>query len=141
MLNIGTIRHTAEDRLQAGIKKHFLCEDDKGVMHIVLWYGSSNAVQVRRSQAKWSLSPNHRDCMLRGVLGSWASKRDTGPATVDNLKEQALSSQFNGFSLRRGLISFDSTPGALGDDDSFMDSLIVSRADASRMAPCYVTHQ
>jgi len=30
-------------------------------MHIVLWYGSGDAVQVSRSQAEYFLSPDHRD--------------------------------------------------------------------------------
>ena len=41
-----------EDCLQAGVEEHLLCKDDESVMHIMLWYGSGDAVQVRRSQAK-----------------------------------------------------------------------------------------
>jgi hypothetical protein len=30
-------------------------------MHIVLWYGSGDAVQVSRSHAQWALSPGDGD--------------------------------------------------------------------------------
>ena len=52
MRDIGAARHAAEDRLQPGGVKHLLCEDDEGVMHIVLWYGNGDTVQVRRGQVK-----------------------------------------------------------------------------------------
>lgn len=52
MRDIGATRHTAEDGPQPRTAQHLLCEDDEGFMHIVVWYGSSDSVQVRRSQTK-----------------------------------------------------------------------------------------
>ena len=50
MRDVGAAHHAAEDRAQSRVGKHLLCKDDEGVMHIVLWYGSGNAVQVSRGQ-------------------------------------------------------------------------------------------
>ena len=50
MRDVGAAHHAAEDRAQPRVGKHLLCEDDEGVMHIVLWYGSGDAIQVSRSQ-------------------------------------------------------------------------------------------
>ena len=61
MRDVGAAHHAAEDRAYPRVGEHLLCEDDEGVMHIVLWYGSSDAVQVSRSQAEYVLSPDHRD--------------------------------------------------------------------------------
>jgi len=44
MGDIGATRHAAEDRLQPRVCKHFLCEEDEGFMHIVVRYGSRDAV-------------------------------------------------------------------------------------------------
>ena len=76
-------------------------------MHIVLWYGSGNAVQVSRSHAQEALSRNGLDvtCVLRKA----GPRRDDDPATVDCLREQAPYSRYDGYSLRRDLCSFDNT--------------------------------
>ena len=50
MRDVGAPHHAAEDGAQPRVGKHVLREDDEGVMHIVLGYGSSDAVQVSRSQ-------------------------------------------------------------------------------------------
>ena len=50
MRDVGAAHHAAEDRAQPRVGKHLLCEDDEGVMHIVLGYRSGDAVQVNRSQ-------------------------------------------------------------------------------------------
>ena len=52
MRDVGAAHHAAEDRTQPRVGEHLLGEDDEGVMHIVLWYGSGDAVQVSRSQAE-----------------------------------------------------------------------------------------
>jgi hypothetical protein len=52
MSDLGATHHSAENRVKPGIGKHLLCEDDEGVMHIVLWYGSGDAVQESRSYAQ-----------------------------------------------------------------------------------------
>lgn len=67
MGDIGATRHTAEDRPQPSVCQHFLREDDESFMYIVVWYGSSDAVQVRRSQANWALSRIGLDvaCVLK----------------------------------------------------------------------------
>src|SRR6202162_3590923 len=46
MRDIGPAHHAAEDRAQPRVVEHLLGEDDEGVMHIVLWYGSGDAVEV-----------------------------------------------------------------------------------------------
>ena len=56
MRDVGPPHHAAEDRAKPRVGKHFLCEYDKGVMHIVVWYGSSDAVQVSRSHAQKALN-------------------------------------------------------------------------------------
>jgi hypothetical protein len=56
MRDVGAARHAAEDRTQPWVGKHLLCEYNESVMHIVLWYGSSDAVQVSRSHAQEALS-------------------------------------------------------------------------------------
>jgi hypothetical protein len=38
--------------VQPRVTEHLLGEDDEGVMHIVLGYGSGDTVQVSRSQAQ-----------------------------------------------------------------------------------------
>ena len=50
MRNVGAPDHAVEDRAQPLVGKHLLCEDDEGVVHIVLGYGSGDAVQISRSQ-------------------------------------------------------------------------------------------
>ena len=44
MRDVGAAHHTAEDGAQARVDKHLLCEEDEGVMHIVLGHGSGDAV-------------------------------------------------------------------------------------------------
>jgi len=61
MRDAGAAQHAAEDSAKPRVRKHLLCEDHEGVMHIVLWYGSGDAVQVSRSQVQWALSPGFRD--------------------------------------------------------------------------------
>jgi hypothetical protein len=61
MRDAGAAHHAAEDRAKPRVGKHLLCEDPEGVMHIVLWYGSGDAVQVSRSQVQWALSPGYGD--------------------------------------------------------------------------------
>ena len=56
MRDVGAAHHAAENHAQPWVDKHFVCEDDEVVMHIVLWYGSSDAVQVSRSHAQMALS-------------------------------------------------------------------------------------
>src|ERR1700727_799833 len=68
MRDVGAPHHAAEDLTLPRVGEHLLCEDDEGVMHIVLWYGSGDAVQVSRSQVQWALSPGYtircRVCVL-----------------------------------------------------------------------------
>jgi len=52
MRDVGAADHASKDRAQPPVGKHLLSEDDEGVMHIMLWYGSSDAVQVSRGQAE-----------------------------------------------------------------------------------------
>ena len=47
--------------------------------------------------------------MSRVWLEEAGPRRDDDPATVDYLREQAPYSQYNGYSLRRDISSFDST--------------------------------
>ena len=47
--------------------------------------------------------------MSRLCVGEAGPRRDDDPATVDYLREQVPHSQYNGYSLRRDLCSFDST--------------------------------
>src|ERR1700721_2568232 len=76
-------------------------------MHIVLWYGRGDAVQVSRRHAQKALSRIGLDVAC--VLGKAGPRRDDDPATVDYLREQVPYSQYNSYSLRRDLCSFDST--------------------------------
>ena len=107
MRDIGAAHHAAEDCAQPRVGKHLLCEDDEGVMHIVLWYGSGDAIQVSRSHAQKALSRIGLD--VARVLGKAGPLSDDDPATVDYLREQAPYSQYNGYSLRRDPCTFDST--------------------------------
>ena len=61
MCDVGAAYHAAEDRAQPRVGEHLLGEDGEGVMHIVFWYGCSNAIQVGRSQAEYVLSSDNRD--------------------------------------------------------------------------------
>ena len=81
MRDIGATRHTPKHRLQPRISEQFICEGDERFMHIVFWYGSSDAVQVRRSQASWALSRIGIDVAC--VLKNTGPRRDDNPATVD----------------------------------------------------------
>lgn len=56
MRDVSAAHHAAEDHAQPRLDKHLLCEDGEGVMHIVLWYGSRDAVQVSRSCVQWALT-------------------------------------------------------------------------------------
>ena len=56
MRDIGPAHHAAEDRAQPRVVEHLLGEDDEGLMHIMLWYGSGDAVQVSRSHVQKALS-------------------------------------------------------------------------------------
>jgi hypothetical protein len=107
MRDIGAAHHAAEDCAQSRVGKHLLGEDDEGVMHIVLWYGSGDAIQVSRSHAQKALSRIGLDVVC--VSAKAGPRRDDDPATVDYLREQAPYSQYNGYSLRRDRCSFDST--------------------------------
>ena len=49
MRDFGAAHHAAEDGAQLRVGKHLLCENDEGVMHIMPWYGSGDAVQVSGS--------------------------------------------------------------------------------------------
>jgi hypothetical protein len=60
MRDVGAAHHAAEDRAQLRAGKHFLCDYDEGVMDIVLWYGSCDAVQVSRSQVQWALNADYQ---------------------------------------------------------------------------------
>jgi len=84
--DIGAVRHAAENRAESRVSKHFLCEDDEGVMHIVLWYGSGDAVQISRSHAQWALS--QFQLCIACVLGKAGPRREDDSATVDYLREQ-----------------------------------------------------
>jgi hypothetical protein len=53
--------------------------------------------------------PDYRNQMSRMCLGKAGPRRDDDPATVDDVREQAPYSQYNGYSLRRDPRSFDST--------------------------------
>jgi hypothetical protein len=59
MRDVGAVHHAAEDRVQPRVGKHLLCEYDEGVMHIVLWYGSGDAVQVSSSYVQKALNPDY----------------------------------------------------------------------------------
>lgn len=52
MSDVGAADHASKDRAQPWVGKHLLCEDHEGVMDIMFWDGSSDAVQVNRSQAE-----------------------------------------------------------------------------------------
>ena len=56
MRDVGAARHAAEDRAKPRGGEHHLCKDNKSVMHIVLGYGSGNAVQVSSGHSQ-SLQP------------------------------------------------------------------------------------
>ena len=56
MRDFPTARHTTKNRADPWVNQHLLCEDNKRVMDIMLWYGSGNAVQVCRSHAERVLS-------------------------------------------------------------------------------------
>ena len=56
MRDIGAAHHAAEDHAQSWVDKHLLCENDEVVMDIVVWYSSSDAVQVSRSHSQLALS-------------------------------------------------------------------------------------
>jgi hypothetical protein len=98
-------RKTARIR---GIGKHIFCVNDEGVMHIMLGYGSGNAVQVSSGHAQEALI-GWTGLDVACVLKKAGPRRGDDPATVDYLREQAPYSQYNGYSLRRDLCSFDST--------------------------------
>ena len=87
MRDIGPAHHAAEDRAQPRVVEHLLCEDNEGVMHIVLWYGSGDAVQVSRSHAQKALSR----CGLNVacVCHEEAYPRRDDIQGVDYLREQA----------------------------------------------------
>jgi hypothetical protein len=56
MRDFGAAHHTTKDLAQPRIDKHLLCENGEGVMYIVLWCGSRDAVQVSRSHAQKALN-------------------------------------------------------------------------------------
>jgi len=68
MRDVGAAHHAAEDRAQPRVGKHLLCEDDEGVMHIMLWYGSGDAVQVSRSQCAIGPQPDYWNDMSRSIV-------------------------------------------------------------------------
>src|SRR5271170_1281031 len=80
MRDIGPAHHAAKDRPQPRVVEHLLGEDDEGVMHIVLWYGSSDAVQVSRSHAQKALSRSGLNvaCVCHGKA---YPRRDHDPAS------------------------------------------------------------
>jgi hypothetical protein len=57
MRDPGAAHHAAEDRVQPLVGKHLLCEYDEGVMYIMLWYGSGDAVQVSCSCVQMGPQP------------------------------------------------------------------------------------
>ena len=61
MRDVGAAHHAAEDRAQARVGEHLLGEDGEGVMHIVFWYGCSNAIQVGRRKGQWVPNSHYRD--------------------------------------------------------------------------------
>ena len=77
MRDTGAAHHAAEDRAQPWVGEHLLGEDDEGVMHIVLGYGSGDAVQVSRSFSQEVLSSNYRDRRRVCVLGKLDHKEAT----------------------------------------------------------------
>src|SRR5580692_5364657 len=68
MRDIGAAHHAAEDRAQPRLGKHLLCEDDEGVMHIVLRYGSGDAVQVSPSQCAIGPQPEDKNGMSYSIV-------------------------------------------------------------------------
>jgi hypothetical protein len=52
MRDVGAAHHAAEDCAQPRVGKHLLCEGSEGVMHIVVWHSSGDAIQVSRSHAQ-----------------------------------------------------------------------------------------
>lgn len=56
MRDVSPTDHAAKNCTKARIGKHLLCENDKGVVHILLRYGSGDAIQVSRGmQSKLSV--------------------------------------------------------------------------------------
>ena len=79
MRDVGAAHHAAEDRAQLRVGEHLLCDDDEGVMHIVLWYGGGDAVQVSRSQVQWALNA---DCQR---LNATFKERGTNKSSLKEL--------------------------------------------------------
>jgi len=69
MRDVGEADHAVEDRTQTRVGKHLLCEDDEGIVHIVLWYGSGDSVQVSRSHVQIGPQPRLQGIHLACVLG------------------------------------------------------------------------
>ena len=78
MRDVGAARHAPEDRTQARIGKYQLGEADEGLVHIMLWYGGGDSVQVSRNHAQYVLSPDCPGENVTCVLG----KLDHEEATI-----------------------------------------------------------
>ena len=76
MRDFGPAHHASEDRAQPWVVEHLLGEDDEGVMHIVLWHGGSDAVQVSCSQCAAGPQPDLRNDMPRSIVFDHDDKRD-----------------------------------------------------------------
>jgi hypothetical protein len=104
--DICTIRHATKNRAEPRVSEHFLCEDDEGVMHIMLWYGSGDAVQVSRSHAQMALS-------RIGLDLAWVAEKLNKQGTMTRRTQLLERANFvfstNCYLLRRALYFFDST--------------------------------
>jgi len=80
MRNVGAPHHALEDRAQPLVRKHLLCEDDEGVVHIVLGYSSGDAVQVSRSQCA---EPSARSIGIRRAVCVLGKLDDERGSSVD----------------------------------------------------------
>ena len=70
----GAAHHTAEDGAQARVGEHLLGEDCEGIVDVVFWYGSGDAVQVSRCRVQMS-SARMRFDVACVAGGTWTTKR------------------------------------------------------------------
>jgi hypothetical protein len=93
MGDIGPAHHAAEDRAQPRVVQHLLGEDNERAMHIVLGYGSGDAVQVSRSHAQRPLAA--ADSMLCVCVIGKLTHEDPTIRRRSYLGEQTPCSQYN----------------------------------------------
>src|ERR1700760_2339105 len=83
MRDVGAAHHAAEDRAQPRSGEHLLGEDGEGVMHIVFWYSSGDAVQVSRSHAQEALSPDRIGCRVCSLRKLDHERRRSGDSLLE----------------------------------------------------------